>query len=422
MSIQGSLYFSRNDPNTFQMCVGEGTAFVVFPTNGVREVMLLLSVPFLDRQPRVSVRPFLAMVVMALWGLQSQAAVTAVSFQSPKLAASGTTNLVSPIHVQATAQDTQAITGYVVYVDNVNVFRNFSPSVDAWISLPPGAHTLYLKVWDSSNSLATRAYQINVTGFAPPTPPVHANRIVNIDNGTWTVDNDPAVGGNCNHGSIQPFLSSADPNTANLPTSGSTGQHFLLASGCAYDDSLFYRKYSNPLGFAGYTNFLWDFWFYIPTSTQNNTVQALEFDMFQAVQLRDGVHEFMFGSQCNYATNRWQFWLPSGRNLTWVDGGTSPCRTSTGRWHHVTYFLQRVMPTGYQEIPLNFTPGSDRNTSLRFGTLTMDGRTLYLGGVAWSTIPMPAWSPVVGGQHQLDSAGNGAIIEEYTAGESLTSW
>jgi hypothetical protein len=88
----------------------------------------------------------------------------------------------------------------------------------------------------------------------------------------------------------------------------------------------------------------------------------------------------------------------------------------------VTYYLQRVLPTGYQEIPNTFGAATDRNTSLRFVTLTMDGQTIYLGGVAWSTIPQPAWGPVVGVQHQLDSAVSGAILEEYANGESLTSW
>lgn len=363
------------------------------------------------------------LIILVSCSLFAQGEVTVVSVQSPNLLVSGTTNLVSPIHLQATAEDTTTVTGYVVYVDDVNVFRNFSPSVDAWIALRPGTHTLYVKAWDSYSHLATQTYRINIVGFAPPTPPVHAHRILNIDNGAWTVDNSPPVGGECNHGSIGPFPSSADPNTDNLPAFDGDGQHFILASGCTYDDSLFYWKFSeNPSGFAGDTNFLWDFWFYIPTTTKNSTVQALEFDMFQALQLNDGVHEFMFGSQCNYVTNKWQFWLPRGGNLTWVDAGISPCRFSTGTWHHATYFLQRVTPSGYQEISKTFNPATDRNTSLRYGTLTIDGQTMYLGGVAWSTIPKPAWSPVIGVQHQLDSAVAGAIIEEYTDGESLISW
>jgi len=346
--------------------------------------------------------------------------VAAVSVQSPNLSASGTTNLISPIHLQVTAEDSATITGYVVYVDNVNVYRNFSPSVDAWITLGPGAHTLHVKAWDSHSTKATQTYQISVVGFAPPTPPGHAHRILNIDNGTWTVDNNPGVGGQCNHGSIGPFPSNADPNTNNLPASDGNGQHFILASGCRYDDSLFYRKYNKDPRAATYTNFLWDFWFYIPTTTNNATIQAMEHDMFQAVQLSDGVHEFMFGSQCNYISNQWQLWLPSGGNLTWVNTGISPCRFSTGAWHHATYFLQRVTASGYQEIPNNFSPTTDLNSSVRFGTLTIDGKTTYLGGVAWST--KPGWSPVLGVQHQLDSSVAGAIIEEYVDGESLISW
>ena len=364
---------------------------------------------------------FLAFTILLVsYGVLASAEVNTVSIQSPNLSANGTTNLISPIHLQATAEDTTTVTGYVVYVDNANVFRNFSPSVDAWITLPPGAHTLFVKAWDSHSNNGTMIYKINVVGFAPPTPPVHAHRILNIDNGTWTVDNAPGVGGQCNHGSIAPFASNADPNTNNLPAFDGNGQHFTLTSGCQYDDSLFYRKYSDGGRFAARTNFLWDFWFYIPTTTQNTTIQAMEHDMFQAVQLSDGVHEFMFGSQCNYITNQWQLWLPAGGNLTWVNAGVSPCRFSTGTWHHATYFVQRVTTSGYQEIPLNFSPANDRNVSVRFGTLTIDGQTSYLGGTAWST--KPGWSPVLGVQHQLDSSVAGAIIEEYIDGESLTSW
>jgi hypothetical protein len=355
--------------------------------------------------------------------LLAQAEVTSVSVQSPSLVTSGTTSLISPIHLQATAEDTAIVTGYVVYVDNVNVFRNFSPSVDAWIALPPGKHALYVKAWDAHSNLATQTYAVDVVGFAPPNPPVHAHRFLNIDNAKWTVDNSPPVGGECNHGSIAPFSSNTDPNTSNLPAFDGNGQHFVLRSGCTYDDSLFYRKYNqDPNRLATHTNFLWDFWFYIPTSTRNDTIQALEHDLFQSVQLGDGVHEFMFGSQCNYITNQWQIWLPRGDKLVWADTGISSCRFATGTWHHATYFLQRVTPGGYQEIPRNFSPASDLNTSLRYGTLTIDGQTEYLGAVSWSTIPKPAWSPVLGVQHQLDSSESGVTIEEYVDGESLIAW
>jgi len=177
-------------------------------------------------------------------------------------------------------------------------------------------------------------------------------RTIGIDGGTWTTDNDPSVGGNCNHGRIGQFASSADPNTANLPgVSDPAGQHFLLAAGCTYDDSLFYRKYSIPSGGEAHTNFLW-----ISGSTFPPVLRSVRFRRSSSICSRLCASRMAFMNSCldrsaNYATNRWQIWLPRGITLDWVDAGTSPCKTSTGTWHHLTYYLQRVMPTGYQEIP-----------------------------------------------------------------------
>lgn len=372
------------------------------------------------------VKPLLA-CALSMGGIWSaQATVSAVSAQSPMLSSGTTTSVTTPVHFAATADSDLNITGYVVYIDGGNVFRNFSPSLDAWVVLAPGGtHSVYITAWDSSGSrLSTATYSIHVTGVVTPTPPTIATRMKNIDKPesfSWTVDNSSGVGGDCNHGSLGTFNQSSDPNTTNSPAFDGTGQHFVLKSQCSYDDSLFFWKNpQNPQ--SSHTNFLWDFWFYVPTTTRTSTVQALEFDLFQAVRLSDGVHEFMFGSQCNYATNQWQLWLPQNGALTWVNAGLSPCQFSTGTWHHATYFVQRVTASGYQEIPLRFNPASDANTSLRFGTLAIDGVTAYLGQTAYSTLPTPPWAPVIGVQHQLDSAASGVTIEEYVDMESLTTW
>ncbi len=360
-------------------------------------------------------------VLFVLLGVAlASAQVRMITLQSPQLAAASTTNLLSPIHIQATAEDMSPVTGYVVYVDNQNVYRDFSSTVDAWVTVPAGPHILYVKAWDAQTHVGTATYQINVAGFAPPVPPVSAQRVSSINGETWTADNDPNVGGKCNTGTLGSFPSASDPNTENA---AGLGQHFVLNSACAYDDSLFYWKSDAAAQqFTGATNYLWEFWFYVPTSTPWNGVQALEFDLFHALPLSDGVHEFMFGSQCNYVSNQWQFWLPQGTRLTWVNSGITPCRFTTGQWHHAVYFLQRVTPGGYQEIPQTFSSASDSNSSLRFGTLTIDGQTSYLGGLSWSTIPKPSWGQVFGVQHQLDSSIPGVLIEEYSNRESVTAW
>ena len=365
-----------------------------------------------------------ALVIGSSWPVH--ATVAAVAVQSPMLSTSTTTSVTTPIHFAATADSNLKVTGYIVYVDGNIVHRDFSPSLDAWVVLPPGGtHLLFITAWDASGShLSTATYSVEVTGVVTPTPPTIATRMANIDKPesfSWTVDNDAAVGGQCNDGSLGTFDAGFDPNTANSPAFDGNGQHFIVKSRCSYDDSLFFWK--NPkYPQSGHTNILWDFWFYIPTTTQSSSVQALEFDFFQAVRFNDGVHEFMFGSQCNYATNQWQLWLPSKGMLAWVNAGLSPCQFSTGTWHHAIYFLQRVTASGYQEIPLRFGPATDTNTSLRFGTLSIDGVTAYLGELSYSTIPAPAWAPVIGLQHQLDSAVSGVTIEEYLDKESVTTW
>ncbi len=353
-----------------------------------------------------------------------------ITVQAPVLSTSGTVNVTSPVHFQATADSKNVITGFVIYVDDQNVYQSYQPALDTWVVLSSGNHNVHISAWDSSGAIFTvpsqsSDYAINVNAFAAPTPPSNATVIDRIDQPAswyWTVDNQPGVGGTCNDGSIGVFNSNSDPDTDSPPASG-IGQHFVLNSKCRYDDSLFYWKDStHPTPYAGITNLLWDFQFYIPTTTSNSTIQALEFDLFQALQLSDGVHEFMFGSQCNYATNQLQLWLPKGSKLSWVNSGFSGCKFSTGTWHHVTYYYQRVTPTGYPVIPGPLDSSNDTNTSLRWGTITIDGVTTYLGGLAYSTIPKPAWGTTLGIQHQLDSSQSGVTIEEYVTQESLTMW
>lgn len=78
--------------------------------------------------------------------------------------------------------------------------------------------------------------------------------------------------------------------------------------------------------------------------------------------------------------------------------------------------------TGYPVIPSSLSSSTDTNSYLRFGTVTIDGVTTYFGDTVASTIPQPAWSPVLGVQHQLDSAASGITINEYVTQESVTSW
>ena len=332
----------------------------------------------------------LALSVAMNLSLPARATVNLVSLDHINLLPDVTNNVTAPVHFSATAESDLGITGFVVYIDNHNVYQNYSPSMDAWVVLQPGTtHSVYIKAWDSSGSLASSAtYTIGVTGVAPPAPPRTAsirNDLDNPDNYSWIVDNSRPVGGQCGDGSLGQFNSASDPNIANSPDHSGVGQHFVLNSKCQYDDSLFYLESKNAE--ASHTNFLWDFWVYVPTTTQSSTIQALEFDFFQALQLGGLVHEFMFGSQCNYQENQWQNWLPQKGVLDLGGYGTLALSNLAGELAPFNIFFAARNKFGYQVIPAEFSSSSDNNNSLRFGNLTVDGNTMYLDGFAPSTVP-----------------------------------
>jgi hypothetical protein len=370
-------------------------------------------------------------------------APTSVYLQTPALASTGTTNVTSPVHFQATAESTYGITGYAIYVDNNEVYLSTITTLDTWVVISSGTHTVHITAWDSNGGYTTipsqnSNYSIDVTGFAPPTPPPAATE-VNVDN-TYSWAKQSGAGSSCSTGTIGTWSSTSDPNTANAPDP-TGGQHFTETNSCGEEDNSLFAWKDDANSSNAITNFLWDYWFYVPTSTAQTSVQAFESDLFFAVEVNDGnVHEFMFGSQCYYdgtmGAYYWEFAYPQSNEWTASSDSCQPTRPESatlqafapGTWHHATVFYQRMTPNGsspaYQHIVSSPTASNDTNTEGQFGTLTIDGYTYYLGDVVQSSIPSPAWSPVLGVQHQLDmpASSSGQTIDEYVDQESVYVW
>jgi hypothetical protein len=371
---------------------------------------------------------------------------TSLYLQTPALATSGTTNVTSPVHFQVTAESPEGITGYAIYVDNNLAYLSTLTTLDTWVVISSGTHNVHITAWDTSNGYLTipsqnSNYSIDVTGFVPPTPPFAAVKL-NVDT-TYSWAKQSGAGAPCDSGTIvTPWTSTSNPTTANAPDP-TGGQHFDQSNASCTgdeDNTLFAWKDDNDASNA-HTNVLWDFWFYVPTTTNPATIQALESDLFMAVELEDGdVHEFMFGSQCLYgggaADDYWEFAFPASNNWTAEKGDScQPTRPESGtlqpfiegEWHHATYYYQRVTPNGssppYQHIVSSPSASNDTNSEGLFGTLTIDGYTYSLGYVVQSSIPSPAWSPVLGVQHQLDMpAESAATVDEYVDAETLYTW
>lgn len=117
--------------------------------------------------------------------LLAQSNPTSVYLQTPPLTTTATTSVTSPVHFQATEEAASTITGYAIYVDNNLVYLNSLTTLDAWVVISSGTHNVHITAWDCGTCYLTIPsqsgnYSIDVTGFAPPTPPASALNL-NVD-------------------------------------------------------------------------------------------------------------------------------------------------------------------------------------------------------------------------------------------------
>jgi hypothetical protein len=60
------------------------------------------------------------------------------------------------VQVVASASSSNGLTGWVVYVDGVSVWRGGAvPSINQWIGVKPGTHQFVVRAWDSSGAYAS---------------------------------------------------------------------------------------------------------------------------------------------------------------------------------------------------------------------------------------------------------------------------
>ncbi|HEY0511773.1 MAG TPA: alkaline phosphatase family protein [Thermoanaerobaculia bacterium] len=78
-----------------------------------------------------------------------------VTVTSPAL----TGSVSSPVHFTASAVDSAGhrITGYIVYEDGKDQYRNYTSTFDAQVAVSGGSHTFTVRAWDSTGAFGTSA-------------------------------------------------------------------------------------------------------------------------------------------------------------------------------------------------------------------------------------------------------------------------
>ena len=242
----------------------------------------------------------------------------------------------SPVHFVASATSTHPVTAMRIYVDNVSVFLNSASSLNTSVAMSAGTHSVVVQAWDSTGAVFKTPLSVIVGSGTPaptptptgglPAPPAGAVVKANIDQMTGWESCTVCAGANA-AGPVATYSMIANQAS---PSLDGLAAKFSISGSTPYSDALWWKQ----LGGADFaTNLKYDVDFYI---TNPGVAQALEFDNNQS----NGVHKFIYGTQCNIKAGHWDVWGNAAGN--WISTGIACSAPTAFVWHHLTWEFQRT--------------------------------------------------------------------------------
>jgi len=242
----------------------------------------------------------------------------------------------SPVHFVASATSANPVTAIRIYVDNISVYLVSASTLDTLVTMSAGTHNVVVQAWDSTGAVFKTPLALTVSGSAPtptptpapglPTPPSTAVIKGNIDQMAGWESCTVCAGANA-AGPVATY--SMVENQASPSLDGASAK-FSISGTTPYSDALWWKQ----LGAADFaTHLKYDVDFYI---TNPGVAQALEFDNNQS----NGVHKFIYGTQCNIKGNHWDVWGNAAGN--WISTGIACSAPTAFVWHHLTWEFQRT--------------------------------------------------------------------------------
>lgn len=229
----------------------------------------------------------------------------------------------SPVPLSAIATPPDPLYTMRVYVDGLAILYTPSTTVNQYIWMPDGQHTVEVVAEDTAGYIATSSMQVNVVSQEPG--------ILNVQNMQNWISCSAVIGsGNtcaAGRGTAKSTLT-LDQQTPSLDGSAAK---FTLSGPHPYSNELYWT----PLGGgSSVSHFTYDLWFYVDVGA---APQSLEFDVNQAF----GGTRWTWGSQCDFdQSHKWNIWDPLGGKwrLTNVPCNHFPSQT----WIHLIWHLERV--------------------------------------------------------------------------------
>lgn len=251
----------------------------------------------------------------------------------------------SPVHFVASATSTHPITAMRIYVDNLSVYLVSASSLNTSVTMSAGTHSVVVQAWDSTGAFFKMPLTLKVSSTAPtptptpaptptpsptptglPAPPAGAVVKSNIDQMAAWESCTVCAGANA----AGPTATYSMVENQASPALDGLAAKFSISGTTPYSDALWWKQ----LGAADTaTHLKYDVAFYI---TNPGVSQALEFDNNQS----NGVHKFIYGTQCNIKGNHWDVWGNAAGN--WISTGIACSAPTAFVWHHLTWEFQRT--------------------------------------------------------------------------------
>ena len=271
----------------------------------------------------------------------------------------------SPAQVVASAQASNPITGWAIYVDSALVFhQNTSASkISESVAMSDGKHQVIARVWDNTGAYASATATVDIQSASSnssgsdnagtsassliPTPPSSAKYFSNIDQMSGWI----ACSACANSGTATSYWFKQGVGSPSLD--GSSMETYIKGSSGTWADDLFVKKFGDQT-WARHIEFSMNFLWNAPQTKQSNgayVVQAIEFDARMLI----GDFKYLFGTQCNYGHGTWDIWSNTGRS-----------------WQHTSIPCQKWGPNSWHKMTWYFTI-DDTNKYLHYVALEVDG-------------------------------------------------
>jgi len=373
-------------------------------------------------QPR-SLLPALGLALAAGLLASSAAFAAGVSVTVSSPAQNANVPLTFNVVASATTSNSGAkVTGWHIYIDSVDKWGTAGPtsSINQSVTTTAGTHTMLVRAWDSTGAFGDQTLGITAQGTGSGLqPPPGATTVADLDEAITktdgsdvqkVVDGWTVAAGSCT-GACAAKAGSLDAvysvtNGVASPSRDGSSSKLTISQSPQYTNDLFWLKIGAQ---DAATHFLSDFWVY-PESSMSSA-QAMEYDIFQFL----GGRNYMWGTQCNLISHRWQAdtengagWVdikkPDGTYLTCGTSGSYDTVFSPNAWHHVKWQVERL---------------TDGSSKCRFDALEFDGTVHTLN---WDqTSGTTSWHNA-GFQFQQDTNVNGTGWVEYIDQAQLSFW